>query len=196
MKKIILLFAIINSLNFFAQEEAKAEAFYAVLPNAPESYTAGTVISRMIDGLGFRYYWATEGLTVADLNYKPTEAARTLNQTIDHIYGLSKTIVNAAKEQPTDFTKQKTALAYEEKRRATLENFRTASALFLKSQDLTKHKLTFIRPQGSFEYPFWNHINGPIADAIWHAGQVVVLRRASGNPINPKVNVFLGKLND
>ena len=42
-------------------------------------------------------------------------------------------------------------------------------------------------------FPFWNMINGPISDAIWHSGQVVANRRASGNPINPKVNVFIGK---
>jgi hypothetical protein len=39
-------------------------------------------------------------------------------------------------------------------------------------------------------------INGPIADALWHAGQVVTLRRVSGNPINPKVSVFNGRLRD
>jgi hypothetical protein len=27
---------------------------------------------------------------------------------------------------------------------------------------------------------------------IHHSGQLVLLRRMSGNPINPKVNVFLG----
>ena len=28
---------------------------------------------------------------------------------------------------------------------------------------------------------------------LWHCGQVVTNRRASGNPINSKVNVFVGK---
>ena len=46
------------------------------------------------------------------------------------------------------------------------------------------------------EVPFWNIINGPIADALWHCGQVVMLRRASGNPFNAKVNVFKGKVSD
>ena len=44
--------------------------------------------------------------------------------------------------------------------------------------------------------PFWNIINGPISDALWHCGQVVMLRRASGNPFNSKVNVFSGKLRE
>ncbi len=179
-----------------AQEKPNPEAYYATIPDAPKEYTAGAVVSRMIDGLGFRYYWATEGLREVDLDYKPTEESRTMVQTIDHLYGLSKTIMNSAKQQPTDYTTAQAELSYEEKRQATLANFKVASALFLKSSDLSQHKIIFIRTQGSSEFPFWNHINGPIEDAIWHAGQIVVLRRASGNPINPKVNVFLGKLND
>ena len=44
--------------------------------------------------------------------------------------------------------------------------------------------------------PFWNIINGPISDALWHCGQVVMLRRSSGNPFNSKVNLFSGKLKE
>jgi len=196
MKNLIFFLFFILSQVMCAQEKPNPETYYAVIPNAPEEYTPGTVVSRMMDGLGFRYYWATEGLTETNLNYKPSEEARTLSQTIDHLYGLSRTIVNSAKEEPTDFTEKLPELSYTEKRFATLENFRMASSLFLVSKDLSKHKITFIRPNGSSEFPFWNHINGPIEDAVWHAGQVVVLRRASGNPINPKVSVFQGKLND
>jgi hypothetical protein len=43
------------------------------------------------------------------------------------------------------------------------------------------------------EFPFWNQINGPISDALWHCGQVVMNRRASGNPLQLGVNVFVGK---
>lgn len=196
MKSTLILALILCSFNGFSQSENASQFYYQELPENPKEYTSGTIVSRMIDGLGFRYYWATEGLTETDLQYRPTVASRSLAETIDHVYGLSKTIVNAAKQQPTDFTVQDSPMAYEEKRLATLDNFRVASALFLKTQDLSKHPIIFKRESGISEFPFWNHINGPIEDAIWHAGQVVVLRRSSGNPMNPKVNVFLGKLND
>ena len=39
---------------------------YAKIP-APHRATAGAVVSRMLDGLGFRYYWATQGLQKEDL---------------------------------------------------------------------------------------------------------------------------------
>ena len=42
--------------------------------------------------------------------------------------------------------------------------------------------------------PFWNLINGPFSDIIYHTGQVVAFRRISGNPINPGVNVFVGQV--
>jgi hypothetical protein len=43
------------------------------------------------------------------------------------------------------------------------------------------------------EYPFWSLINGPIADALWHVGQVVSLRRASGNPFPEGISLLQGK---
>lgn len=192
----ICIFILIVGTNSFAQESNEDGSYYAEIPAAPLEYTPGTIVSRMIDGLGFRYYWATEGLKETDLSYKTSADARTLEQTLDHIYGLSKTIVNSAKQEPTDNTMAQPVLNPSEKRTATLENFRLASSLFLASEDISKHTIVFIGEKGSSEYPFWNQLNGPIEDAVWHAGQLVVLRRASGNPMNPKVNVFLGKLNE
>ncbi len=71
-------------------------------------------------------------------------------------------------------------------------NFKKASEIFINVRDLNEHLVIFKSKSGTFENPFWNQINGPIEDAIWHSGQIVVLRRASGNPIDPKVNVFKG----
>jgi hypothetical protein len=196
MKNILLFGLLLFSFICFSQADTKADFYYKKLPKNPTEYTPGTIVARMIDGLGFRYYWATEGLKEVDLAYKPSQDARTLRETMNHIYGLSKTILNSAKKIPTDFTLEEPNMSYDEKRSATLNNFRMASTLFLKTKDISKHTIVFKRENGSSEFPFWNHINGPIEDAVWHAGQVVVLRRSAGNPINPKVNVFLGKLND
>ena len=60
--------------------------------------------------------------------------------------------------------------------------------------DLSEYKIVFQRGENTNEFPFWNNINGPIADALWHCGQVVLLRRASGNPFNSKASVFTGKV--
>jgi hypothetical protein len=44
------------------------------------------------------------------------------------------------------------------------------------------------------EYPLWNMLNGPLADAIYHTGQIVTFRRTTGNPSNKRVNVFRGRV--
>ncbi len=190
------LLALLFCTTLISQETMNDSLPYASIPEAPENYTPGKVVSRMIDGLGFRYYWATEGLTEKDLSYEPGNEGRTISQVSDHLYGLSRVIVNCAKKQPTDFSQKQPELMPAEKRKATLQNFKTASELFKATDDIAGHKIIFIRDGTTSEFPFWNNLNGPIEDAIWHAGQVVALRRIAGNPINPKVNVFLGKLND
>ena len=183
--------------NGYAQKNSSQELPYYQIPDYPESYTAGSVAARMIDGLGFRYYWATESLRTEDLNYKPSEKGRMAKETIDHIYGLSNVIVNAATKTINDRTlPREPELSFEEKRKKTLENFKKASDILRSEKDLSDFKLIFKSERGSNEFPFWNNINGPIADAIWHTGQVVLMRRASGNPFNSKVSVLNGKLRE
>ncbi|MEE9363277.1 MAG: hypothetical protein V3U92_11835 [Cellulophaga sp.] len=167
---------------------------YYEVPEYAGKYTAGTVAARMIDGLGFRYRWATENLREEDLNYKPSEDARTTLETIDHILILSRMIVNATLKTPIDFTKTQPKLTAEEKRKNTLNNFKTASDILLKLTDLEELKIQMITKGGTIEYPFWNNINGPIADAIWHAGQIASFRRSSGNGISSKVGFLDGKI--
>jgi len=194
MKTILILLFSFSVIILQSQESNNMP--YTKIPDAPESYTPGTVLARMIDGLGFRYHWATEGLTDNELDYAPGNDARTIRETMQHLYGLSEVILNSAKKQATNRSGGLPELTYEECRKATLENLKKASEIFLSAHDLNNHPVIFKRVNGESEFPFWNNINGPIEDAVWHSGQVVVLRRIAGNPINPKVNVFLGKLND
>lgn len=179
-----------------AQDMRASDLPYYEIPEYPDTYTAGSVVSRMIDGLGFRYYWATEALKKEDLIYKPSENGRSCEETLEHIYSLSKVIVNATTNTPNDRSVVEEELDFEAKRKQTLENFEKASIILRNGKDLTDLKLIFKSNQGTNEFPFWNNINGPIADAIWHTGQVVLLRRASGNPFNSKASVFTGKLRE
>lgn len=196
--KIFTLLFIFISINIQAQDVKTTDLPYYQIPNYSKKFTAGTVAARVVDGLGFRYYWATEGLRDIDLNYKPNDSARTTLETINHIYGLSKIIVNATKRKVNDFTIEQPELTYEEKRKRTLKNIKQASEILKKSDavEMESFKIIFKSNNGISEYPFWNNLNGPIADAIWHTGQVVLLRRSSGNPFNSKVSVLSGKLRD
>jgi len=197
MKIILIALVTLIALPAIAQENQEMTLPYHNIPTAPETYNAGTVISRMIDGLGFRYYWATEGLTDKDLAYEPGNDGRTAGQTMEHLLGLSRVILNSAEKEPNDRTKpQKLDLSFKEQRKETLHNFHKASLIFKEATDLSDFSIVFKSDKGSREFPFWNNINGPIEDAIWHAGQIVVLRRSAGNPIAKGVNVFLGTKTD
>jgi uncharacterized damage-inducible protein DinB len=195
---IILFILIVSGNNVFAQEQYSikdSELPYYQIPDYPESYTAENVAARIIDGLGFRYYWATEGLTQQDLDFRPANDGRSTSETIDHILGLSYTIVNASLNKPNVFPRDEQFDTFEEKRKKTLENIYQASKVLKESNEdmIDELKVIFKRNESTNEYPYWNMLNGPIADAIYHTGQVVTHRRSSGNPIDPKVRQFTGR---
>ncbi len=169
---------------------------YREIPDYPAEYTAETAVARMIDGLGFRFYWATDGLRPEDLAYRPSDGARTTEETIDHILGLSEIVVNALRKLPNRRSgEERSPLSLEQKRRQTLDNLKAASdTLKSGSGRLDDCPIIFENGDQRSEFPFWNGINGPIADALWHCGQVVSFRRSSGNPFNSKASVFTGKL--
>jgi hypothetical protein len=192
MKRLLTLVLIASCFCAFAQDKTLP---YYEIPPQPESFSAGAVASRFVDGLGFRYYWATEELRPEDLSFRPSKEARTSEETIAHIYGLSKIIVNSTTKTVnlSDGENEK-ILPFEEMRRRTLENLKKASDILRTSTDqqMNDYKVVFKRDGKISEFPFWNQINGPIADCLWHVGQVVTFRRSSGNPFTEKVSVFSG----
>lgn len=79
----------------------------------------------------------------------------------------------------------------------TLENLKTASDLLKTSGSrLEDYDIVFVNGDAKAVFPFWNMLNGPIADALWHTGQVVSFRRSSGSPFNSKVSVFSGTVRE
>ncbi|MBK7407178.1 MAG: DinB family protein [Saprospirales bacterium] len=171
---------------------------YREIPAYPDTFSAENVAARMIDGLGFRFYWATESLRPEDLAYKPSPDARTCEETIDHILGLSQTILNAVEKKPNVRREEEDpSLSFDEKRKQVLHNLKTASDLLKNTHEtLADFPIVFEREDSRSEFPFWNMLNGPLADAIWHTGQVVSFRRASGNPYNSKASLFTGKVRE
>ncbi|GGI57106.1 hypothetical protein [Winogradskyella haliclonae] len=189
MKNALKIFVLILCTSVFGQVESKDELPYYEVPEYSKEFTAGTMAARMVDALGFRFYWASYELTDKDLAYKLNEDGRSTAETIDHIYDLSKIIINSTLKKPNS-REDKEEVTYAQKRAATLKNLKTAADILRQSDDISEFKIIF----GEQKIPFWNQVNGPIADAIWHCGQIATYRRASGNPINPKVNHFTGKV--
>jgi len=188
------LFILIISVNCLYMNSQENLPFYEI-SNYPESYSEAEIVGRIIDGLGFRYYWATEGLTEEDLNFRLPNDSRSSIETIVHIYDLSNMILNTALNSPVE-KKSIEGMEFKEIREKTLFNLKEASDIFKKTKNFDDYSIVFLRNSKKVEYPFWNQLNGPIEDAVWHCGQIVAFRRASGNPISKKISVFTGKVRE
>ncbi len=190
--KLILSSLLFYALAFSLMGQGNSNDYYYEIPDSPEGYSAGTVAARVVDGLGFRYYWGTEGLQSKDLLFKPSEEARTIGETVDHIVILTQILANAVNEKPFNGI-ELGEMSFEDKRLLTLNNIQIASEKLKISspEDLARYDMIF--SSGS-EYPFWNLLNGPIADAINHVGQIISFRRTNGNPYNQNISVLQGKV--
>lgn len=187
---IMVLCIMAFGLGAFAQ--AQDTLPYREITDYPNNYSAVDMASRMVDALGFRFYWATEGLRNTDLAFRPTESARSVEETIDHILSMSYMLMNSVRQIDD---KPEEGLSFKEERAMVLHNLKTTSELLQKSNSEDLKSYT-IKLKNGETLPFWNFVNGPIADCIWHCGQIASFRRLSGNPFNSKVSLFRGKVMD
>ncbi len=181
-----------------SQDKTMPETPYASIESYPEVYTAATTVARTIDGLGYRYYWATEGLTDDDLIFRPSEDASNVIETLEHLQGLTEAILNCISDLPNIRPQEKKELSYEQMRHQSLVNLKKASDLLIANpeMDMSTKKVIFKRGDTESVFEFWHLLNGHLADALYHTGQVVSFRRTNENPVSPKMNVFMGKNRD
>jgi hypothetical protein len=186
--KLLIILALFFTISTNSQETLP----YYQIPDMEENYSAQNIVARMVDGLGFRFYWSTEGLRAEDLAYQPKGEGRNCQQTVNHLYDLSNMMLRLIK---TDFNKEKEKdkMTFVEMRKQTLLNIQALSNHIQRSENLSEFT---VKIAGEITIPFFNVINGPMSDAIWHTGQIASFRRSSGNPINSKVNHFTGTVRE
>jgi len=186
MKQFLVLILFFLNSNMFSQEK---NYFYEIR-KFDENYSSISVTSRFVHSVGFRYYWATEGLRDEDLIYKPSETGINTRETLEHIYGLAIMIHNGFHNKDIVRSKSYPSLSYDELRKNTLELLENTVILLdgISEEDFKNAEIKF----SNQSYPIYNLFHGPISDAIYHVGQVVSYRRASGNPIPKGVNHFMG----
>ena len=170
---------------------------FASLPEPPETVDATTILQRQIQGLGFRYYWATHNLGSETLEFRPTEASRSVIETMEHIYHLCVTVANTLAGKPSLRPVAPLTMNAETLREETLQVIAQAEQWIaaMKPEDVQHKAIVFQTPKGTQSFDFLYLMNGPLADAISHVGQIVSHRRTSGNPLESGVNVFLGVKN-
>ncbi len=190
MRAVFFILLGLYHLNIMSQ----TSEYFKDISEYPTEINNGNIISRMINGLGYRYYWATEKLKENDLIYRPSKDAYSTKETMVHIFSLSKTVYNTTLSKINERPDIDIPGDYESIRNETLQFLEKASKNFsnLNSEELDQMKIKFNRGGTIKSFPIWNLLNGPIADAIYHTGQIVSFRRTTGNPIDSSVNVFMG----
>lgn len=155
-------------------------AHYRTIPEYPPRVSAGAIMTRLLDGLGFRFYWATEGLSSSDYVFRPNQDCMSIEELVGHVWGLVNWVVISA----TDIKNRKPSEP--EKQREQILNM----IYFLRSRmrNMSESDLAEITIDSR---RFWHVINGPLSDALTHVGQINSFRRLAGNPV-PKANVFKG----
>ena len=154
---------------------------YSWLVGYPDRVSAGSVVARLLDGLGFRFYWATEGLSPEDYGFRPAPDTMSIGELVLHVWDLvawvGSSSLGKAYEKPRD------AQAARVEALKIINDLR-GTFLAMGEEDISKLKIR--------DKPFWHIINGPFSDALTHTGQINSFRRLAGNPCSG-ANVFLGE---
>ena len=150
------------------------------IPPYPDAVSGTTMLVRLLDGLGFRFRWSTEGLSDEDYSFRPAPDCMSIEELVGHVWGLvnwvSQSVGLDGFERGDDASIT---------RGRVLEIIHALREAFSSMSDGDLKEIT-IR-----EKPFWHIINGPISDALTHVGQINSFRRLAGNP-TPKASVFTG----
>jgi len=154
---------------------------YNHIPDYPDHVSGATVLARMLDGLGFRFYWATQGLRPEDYAFRPAKDTMSIGELVAHVWELvnwvSSSTLKKTYEKPGDGPAARAGAL------RIIRDLREAM-LVMSDEDLVKLRIR--------DKPFWNIVNGPFSDALTHMGQINSFRRLNGNPV-AVANVFLGE---
>ena len=137
------------------------ETSYASIPEPPAEYTAPTVLSRFIDGLGFRYHWATHGLSGEVLQYRPEPSCRSIAETLEHIHNIVDMVQHSLRRER--YSLPEPAIPADlDVRTATLQKIAAVSdALRALEPAEVQHLSTQFRVgDDDLDFPFWYTING------------------------------------
>lgn len=168
---------------------------FAEMESYPSQFSICTVLARMLDGLGFRYYWGTDGLSEADMHYDPGNGGRSMYKTLEHLYKMIDFTGCIIEGKAGTFPETASGYSFAELRQKTLERIEETRLLCLKlSEETLTHSRISIDFGGNLsEHSIWHLFNGPLTDAYFHLGQLTSFRRTLGKPIDPYVEPFWGK---
>ena len=163
--------------------------YFESLPEPPTKVSATTVLKRLIDGMGFRYELATRDITEDEASFRPVPSSMSIHEVNVHIFHLCR---GTAKSLDVSLSKQYDLGSHQEIRNVVLEIINSISlGLDDMSDDELSQKKIFLKRTNT-SYPFWYLLNGFIADALSHIGQINSWRRMAGNPVD-RISPFTGE---
>ena len=161
---------------------------FSSIEQTPENFSGTNVITRLVEALGFRYRWATDGLSTADTEFSPVEGSKSIRQLLEHIYSMAKFLnKNTGGEQ----IKDDGSYTSEELIVKTLEVYRIIDTR-LKAYTDAEFEAQEKRRLANGGTPFWYMLNGPLADSLTHVGQIASWRRIAGKPVPQGIDGFKG----
>ena len=156
------------------------------ISKTPTEITAINTLLRVVEGLGFRYRWATENLSEDNIKFRPHPTSMNIEEVNSHIFDLIDSIfrVFGGEKQNIDSLN-----SFQQIRKKSLFILEDLSERLKKMRD---EDLVKMEKNTSRKLPFWYWVNGPLSDALTHVGQITSWRRIAGNPQLKGVNVFIG----
>ena len=156
------------------------------ISKTPIELTATNTLLRLVEGLAFRYRWATENLSEENIKFKPHPTSMNIEEVNAHIFDLvnSTFTVFGGEKQNKDSLN-----SFQQIRKKSLFILQDLSE---RLKEMSDEDFSEIEKNTSRKLPFWYWINGPLADALTHVGQITSWRRIAGNPQLKGVNVFIG----
>ena len=163
-------------------DHADAASVFFQIAGYPQRLQATTTLVRLVDGLGFRFLWATADLDERDAGFRPADDVKSIAELTDHILRLAVRVARAVGVTSREPAGASTFLVA---RAAALEVLASLRQRLLELDDTSLAAVQFR------DLPLWHIINGPLADALTHVGQIVSFRRIAGKP-QAAVNVLAG----
>ena len=156
------------------------------ISKTPNDLTATNTLLRMVEGLAFRYRCATENLSEENIKFKPHPTSMSIEEVNAHIFDLvdSTNRVFGGEKQNKD--------SLNSFQKLRIKSLNILADLSERLKEMSDEDLSEIEKNTSRKLPFWYWINGPLADALTHVGQITSWRRIAGNPQLKGINVFIG----
>jgi hypothetical protein len=155
---------------------------YYRIPDYPTRVSSAAILARLLDGLGFRFYWATDGLRQEDYTFRPAADVKSIEELTMHVWQLMNLISTGALKTK-QYKKPKNGRDAREKALIIISDLKKAML------SMSDEELAMLTLLGK---PFWHIINGPVSDALTHTGQINSFRRLNRNPC-AGANVFKGE---